>query len=276
MIIKQLNYKILYKTLSIILITVFCAAYTNAHYLFIRLDKYYLTKNSILVARFMNGNFSSSEKAIAHNRFHYISLVTPNNNLKHLDSIEWRDDKTASAVELQPSEIGTYVIGASLHPKEITLMADRFNYYLEHDGIPDTLAEREKNNELNKNAHEKYSKHVKAIFQVGDKHTDNFKTPLNYPVEIIPLQNPYLLQVGQTLEVQCLLEGKPIANQFVLIGYEDIQEETSVRTNENGITQFTLKKAGKCYIKMIHMTKLNNSIFDYESKWATLTFELKN
>ena len=86
--------------------------------------------------------------------------------------------------------------------------------------MPDILAARKKNNEFGKDARERYSKHVRAIFQVGDKLSDDYKRPLNYPVEIIPQQNPYSLKVGQTIQVLCLLNGKPVANQFVIAGWE--------------------------------------------------------
>lgn len=273
---RDKKYKITYKSLSIILVMMFCVAYVKAHDLFIRLDEYYLAVNSTLVARLMNGSFQDSERAIGHDRFRQISLSTPKNELKELSSVEWRDDKTTSTFAVKSLEPGSYVIGASLLPRDISLKADEFNDYLDHDGIPDTLAERKKNNELKKDIKEKYSKHVKAIFQVGENTTDNFKTPLNYPVEIVPMQNPHLLKVGDFLEVQCLVDGKAIANQFVLAGYDGVKKEFSTRTDNNGIAKFEIKKSGENYIKLIHMTKLKGSVYDYESKWATLTFKIKD
>lgn len=52
---------------------------------------------------------------------------------------------------------------------------------------------------------ERYSKHGRAVFQVGDARTEDYRRPLGYPVEIIPRQNPYDLRVGQTIEVLCTL-----------------------------------------------------------------------
>lgn len=92
-------------------------------------------------------------------------------------------------MQIQTGESGTYVVGVSTKPKEIDLKAAEFNDYLGHDGIPDTLAARRKMNELNKDVRERYSKHVRTIFQVGDQRSDDYKRPLNYPVEIIPQQS---------------------------------------------------------------------------------------
>ncbi len=125
---------------------------------------------------------------------------------------------------------------------------------------------------------ERYSKHVRAIFQVGDARTGNYRTPLGYPVEIILQQNPYSLRVGQTIEVLCTLNGQPLANQYVLAGRERaarMSRKISARTDANGIARFRLHSTGKWFIKMIHMTPLTDAEVNYESKWATLTFEIR-
>jgi hypothetical protein len=47
-----------------------------------------------------------------------------------------------------------------------------------------------------------------------------------------------------------------------------------VRADSNGVARVKLKGDGKWFIKFIHMTKLDESNLDYESKWASLTFEI--
>lgn len=131
---------------------------------------------------------------------------------------------------------------------------------------------------MGKPARERYSKHVKAIFQVGESRTGGFNTALGYPVEIIPQQNPYELKVGNTLEVLCVKDGNPVANQFVMAGRESnrrVIASPGVRTDSNGIARVKLTDGGKWFVKFIHMTKLNQADLDYESKWASLTFEIR-
>jgi hypothetical protein len=50
----------------------------------------------------------------------------------------------------------------------------------------------------------------------------------------------------------------------------------SDRTNAAGVASFRLAGAGKWYVKFIHMTALSQSDLNYESKWASLTFEISN
>lgn len=70
-------------------------------------------------------------------------------------------------------------------------------------------------------AAEKYSKHIKVIFKVDDKKTDDWQTPLGYPIEFIPLSNPYELNTGDNLKVKLIRNGKPLANQLV---YADCEQ----------------------------------------------------
>ncbi len=253
-------------------------ASAHAHDLFIKLDTYFLRPNSQATMRLLNGSFRASEGAVARDRMRDVSLVAPDGKISHPEATMWRDEGKTSLLNLQTGNAGTYVVGVSTKPREIDLKAKDFNEYLAHDGLPDTLAARRKNSELSKDVRERYSKHVRAIFQIGDARTDAYKTPLGYPVEIIPQQNPYDLRVGQRLEVLCTLEGRPLADQFVLAGRETrgrMSRETSARTDANGIARFKLSGAGKWYVKMIHMTPVTNGDVNYESKWATLTFELR-
>lgn len=82
----------------------------------------------------------------------------------------------------------------------------------------------------------------------------------------------------QTLEVLCLKDGQPLVKQFVSAGRELNGREVtlpSVRCDNNGIARIPLKGAGKWYVKFIQMAKVDDPQLNYESKWATLTFEVK-
>ena len=251
----------------------------GAHDLFLKLDSYFLQPNSHAVVRLLNGTFQSSEGTVGRDRMQDVTVLTPaGSNSPLLDANAWRDDDKTTLLELQTAGPGTYVASISTKPREIDLKAADFNNYLEHDGLPDILAARRKNGELNKDVRERYSKHVRAVFQVGGARSDEFRTPLNYPVEIIPQRNPYLLKVGETLPVRCTLEGKPLRNQFVIAGWEGSDgklHSVNARTDRSGVARFKLSEAGKWYVKMIHMTPIKEPGINYESKWATVTFEIR-
>ncbi len=249
-----------------------------AHDLFLKLDSFFVAVNSKVAVRVLNGSFTSSEGTITFARLKDVSLVSPSGAVTHPVEANFTKDATTSTLNLEPKEAGNYVVGLSTMPREIDLTGRDFNEYLEHDGIPDTLAERKKKKELGVKVRERYSKHVKTIFQAGETPTENYKTILGYPVELVPQQNPYKLKTGETLEVLCLKDGKPLTNQFVMSGRETdgkVTSESNVRTDNQGIAKIKLNAAGKWFVRFIQMTRLTDPQLNYESKWATLTFEIK-
>ena len=181
---------------------------------------------------------------------------------------------------LRTGAAGTYVIGASLRPREIRLEAKDFNTYLASDGVPDILAARRRDGELDQPARERYHKHVKAIVQVGDARTESYQTALGYPAELVPLNNPYALRAGGVLRVRVLVEGDAVPNQLVIVGGRTTSggriAQQSVRTDSTGVARVRIRSRGAWYVKFIHMEPaVGDTTIDYESKWATLTFGVR-
>lgn len=69
------------------------------------------------------------------------------------------------------------------------------------------------------------------------------------------------------------------ANQFVLYGGRTSDGgrivQRSVRSNAEGIARIPLRVRGTWYVKFISMTRLQGDTVDYESKWASLTFQVR-
>jgi uncharacterized GH25 family protein len=265
--------------LAFLMVCALVAVPALAHDLFLKLDNYFVAVNDKISVKILNGSFQASEGVVAFARIRDVSVVSPTGTRTNPKEADFTKDDKTSFLNLQPTEEGNYVVGLSTMTREIDLAAKDFNEYLSHDGIPDTLAERKRKKELTKNVRERYAKNVKIIFQVGGKQSDNYKIALGYPVEIVPVTNPYLLKSGNTFEFQCLKDGKPLVNQFVMTGREDADGKLiigkNVRTDKNGMAKIKLDGAGKWYVRFINMTRLNDPNLNYESKWATLTFEIK-
>ena len=249
-----------------------------AHDMFLKPTRYFAPENSEVRLRVLNGTFTKSENSIARNRLADASVVTPARRIT-LDTTEWNATGDTSTFHIHTRAAGTYVIGASTRPSVIALSADDFNLYLKDDGIPDVLEARRTAGELAKPAKERYHKHIKSLVQVGNARSDHYATVLGYPAEIIPMENPYSLASGASLRVKTLVDGKPAANQFVLYGgltdKETNIEVKSVRSNADGVATIPLSTPGTWYIKFINMTRVKSDSVDYESKWATITFQVR-
>jgi uncharacterized GH25 family protein len=252
-----------------------------AHDLFLRAENYFVAPNGTVRLQVLNGTFSKSESAVSKDRLRDLSIVDPTGVTTPVDRAGWADTgKTTSVLTVPLGDSGTYVIGASLLPREIRLEAKDFNTYLAGDGIPDVLAARRRSGELDLPARERYSKHVKALVQVGSKRTSRYTAELGFPAELVPLDNPYALRLGGTLRVRAVVEGEPVANQVVISGGRTpngarIAQQT-VRTSREGEARIRITSRGVWYVKFIHMARpAADTTIDYESKWATLTFGLR-
>lgn len=255
------------------------ATMAQAHDLFLRMDNFHVPANASARIRVLNGTFSSSENSVTRDRLRDLSVVSPSGRAR-VDTSLWSSTGDTSLFALRTGASGTYVVGASLLPREITLTGKEFNTYLKDDGVPDVLAARTRAGQLGKAATERYSKHVKAIVQAGDQRTGDFSVVLGYPAELVPLDNPYTLRARSTLRVRAMVDGKAVANQLVMIGgrfrNEGRFKARSVRTDETGIARVPLTHSGQYYVKFISMVPyVGTEKIDYESKWATLTFEIR-
>lgn len=255
------------------------ASVLQAHDFFFRTDSFFVAPGSVVHLRALNGTFSKSENSITRDRLRDLSVVGPAGH-DHPDTSAWSTAGDTSVLTMKVGNPGTYVVGASLKPREITLKSADFNKYLADDGIPDVLALRKKKNGLGKDATERYSKHIKALLQVGTRRDGAFAAMLGYPAEIVPLDNPYSARLGESIRVRAMVDGKPIANQLVVSGGRTATggrfTEKRMRTNAAGVTSIRLNARGQWYVKFIHMVPyVGTDRVDYESKWATLTFELK-
>lgn len=264
------------------------------HDLFVKMNDYFVEPNSTITIPVLNGLFDVSSNAIMANRLLDISVVSPAGR-RHIDTTQWSGD-TALAdttyLTLETQSPGTYLIGASTKVNGIALVGADFNDYLESDGIPDVLRARRINDELDKDVVERYEKHIKAVFQVGDRpdapktwwqfwKDDTelaYLTQLGYPAEIIPMVNPYLLEVGDEFQARVLVDGLPVANQYVVAGGEGsggLFPKKNTRSDAEGLVTFVMDEPGKWYLEFINMVPTTEDGADYHSKWATLTFAIR-
>jgi uncharacterized GH25 family protein len=272
-----------------------------SHDMFLKLDTYKLQPNTKAILQLFNGTYEKSDNIIDRNRMLDVSLVG-NGERTALDSSNWFEKNNTTFLNFKTGNEGTYVAGLSTAPRDIVLKAEDFNTYLKNDGVLEVLENRIKTNTLDRDAVEKYAKHVKAIFQVGDQLTNDWNVHLGYPLEFIPLQNPYDIHSGHNLEVRLLFRGEPLKNHFVYVGTETEtnNNETShthdgevahshshdntgdsnhqhsatqqLKTNGEGIVSIEINTQGNWYLKTIKMIESEEPKLTHESNWATLTF----
>ncbi len=250
-----------------------------AHELFLKSDTYFLVEHTPSELYLFNGTFDESENVITRDRVVNTRIVGPEYQFLPKPS-DYYDKEDATYLKFVTAKAGTYAAGVSTLPRVIELNAEDFRDYLEHEGLDGVIADRQAKGISDRPAREKYSKHVKALLQVSEKRTDHYSEEFGYPIEFMPLENPYELSVGDKLSFQLLVNGTPIAGQTVHFSSRKGDEETEVeenmtKTDEKGVFSIDLMRPGKWYVATIHMVGSDEATLDYESNWATMTFEIR-
>ena len=190
-----------------------------SHDLYVKMETYFLQPNQEATLSLYNGTFENSENIITRDRMLDASVIAQGKRVA-INPDQWQDlDSTVTQLTFNTGEAGTYLAGVSTKARKIELTAEEFNSYLEHDGVLDMLEQRTNDRLTDQDVVESYQKHVKAIYQVGNIKTNDWKTELGYPIEFVPQANPYEKYSGEKLEVQLLLDGKPLSSQLVYADY---------------------------------------------------------
>ena len=131
---------------------------------------------------------------------------------------------------------------------------------------------------------ERFARTLKCLIHVGTSTDgDVYKRVLGQKIEIVLLQNPYLLDPGDELEVQIFFEGKPLPDQLVMALNRNAEQSVSrskAQTNADGIAQFTLNQAGLWLIRLVRLRPCAERFegdcaeVDWESYWASFSFKL--
>ncbi len=159
----------------------------------------------------------------------------------------------------------------------ISLPTVKFLEYLKEDHIENIKV---KDESLKKIQRERYTRYIKALVQSGNKTSDTLhKTITGQKFEIVLLQNPYKLHIGNVLQVRLYFDGKPLSNKVLTArnrnGNQPPISFTS-RTDVNGLCSFKLNRKGDWFIHGTHMIPCpDEADSDWESFWTTYSFGIE-
>lgn len=120
-----------------------------------------------------------------------------------------------------------------------------------------------------------YSRYSKAI--VGRPTVSAIRSSLGHVLEIVPQQDPRSLKAGESLRVQVLFRGQPLAGAQVAAVNEGASGESgkfpvTARTDQNGMAELKLHKPGLWYARLIHTIRMNDPEFEWHHFFSTITF----
>ena len=176
---------------------------------------------------------------------------------------------------LQLKAPGLHLVAYQSTSSFVELDAEPFESYLRDEGLERIIEERKRLGESGKPGTEFFARCVKSLLKLGEdgpKH--GFDRVLGFPVELVPDNDPYSLDRGGKFSVRLLREGKPL-NGTLVVAYADADPSQPLkgRTDDEGRVTFMLNHVGPWLIKAVHMERIEDDEADWQSWWASLTFE---
>lgn len=174
------------------------------------------------------------------------------------------------------TESGGYVIAYRSNRAFTELPAAEFNEYLRDKGLERIAAQREERGTSRQKVREAYSRHSKALIRVGDADGGVIDRPMNLRLELIAERELFRAPPIDLRSFQLLHDGKPLAGALVVAARPGTaDDDLKVRTDADGRAVFRLRAPGMWRVAAVHMIDApRNVAADWESLWASLTFEL--
>lgn len=198
---------------------------------------------------------------------------------KTIDLLPISKDSITPVLTYTAENEGQLLIDMRRNFSFISLSDSAFTNYLKHESLQHVLEMRSKL-PPRQQERERYARSLKCLVQVGNasKKDTAFKKVLGQELEIILMQNPYLLKPNSVLKAKLLYRGKPLANHplFALnrMGKNNFTELVQ-KTNADGVVSFSLSVPGLWVIRTVHLFPCDNcKDADWESQWAAYSFEL--
>lgn len=169
---------------------------------------------------------------------------------------------------------GHYVVAFASHHAVSELPAERFEGYLEEEGLTLAARTRAETGATGEPGREIYSRRAKTLVDVGDSPSGDPTLPVGHTLEIVPLSDPYASDFDGELAVRVLFRGAPLAGAQVSLDSLAVGRTlASERTDADGVARFDVARQGDWMINTVWATPLTGDIrADFETIFASLTF----
>lgn len=183
-------------------------------------------------------------------------------------------DGTDPAGFLRAATSGLLIIGYHSNPSTVELAAEKFNQYLQEEGLETIMALRAQRNQTGASVYELFSRCAKSLVLSGTPNITQSDRSLGCTLELVAERNPYTLQGGEDLPLRLTYENRSLAGTLVVaMNRLNPAEKLKARTDKAGRVRFRLRPGGMWLIKAVHMVPAAaDSRAEWASFWASLTF----
>ncbi len=261
------------RPLLLILVTLSSAA---AHDLYLLPERFHVKNGEVLTIAMHNGDaFPESEANAPIQRLRQVSLRSASATAE-VNTLHDVGKETFGTVTVPGS--GDLWLTVRSIPNFISMKPGEFISYLKEEGLNHVLEARVKSGDSGNPSRERYSKFAKSLLVAGELN-DEYRKPVGFLIEIVPEKDPYRLHVGDSLPVQIFFRGQPAAGmqlEAAWSGPAGNKVQIIGVTDAKGHIDVPLKAAGKWRLHSLKMERCAEpAVADWESYWASLTFELR-
>lgn len=244
-----------------------------AHEFWLEPQQYIFSRTDEINIRFKVGeaftgeNWKGNREKINELKLYYADVVD--------DLSDAISDEEGDSLQFSLHEEGTAVVTFNNTNSFIELESEKFNAYLQEDGLQSVIDLRRQQNETDSVGRELYQRSVKTILQIGALKTAVYKKQTTLPVDIIPLSHPYQLKDGDSLTVKVLFKDEPLVNSKIRVWHKLIGRviDTSFMSNEKGEISFPISTMGEWMVSCVQMIRLTDDPkAQWQSYWGSLTW----
>lgn len=175
-------------------------------------------------------------------------------------------------------EPGFHVLTLTSTHASSDLPADRFNSYLEEEGVRPILEHRRARDTMDTNGREIYSRRGKSLILVGDldgASDDHVTRPLGLTLEIVPLTNPMRVSAEDGFDLEVRYRGQPVPGALVHVqslSRNDVAIDP-IRTDGDGRARFDPGVGGAWMLHTVWSSPTRiDPRGDYDTTFSSLTF----
>ncbi len=171
---------------------------------------------------------------------------------------------------------GDMLVGYQSKPSYVELEAEKFNGYLEDEGIAFIRELRIKAGTDESPAPEFFVRCAKALIQNAAMPGTLYDVRLGYELELVLQANPAGLVPGDELDVLLLKEGEPVGGLLVQAFSQSAPDNVQkIRTDERGMARVQIDGTGIWLIKAVNIQPLQDPAENsWLSHWASYTFAI--
>lgn len=260
------------KSIFLLSVSLFIVTFILAHEFWLQPNKFMYKRNEPINIKFMVGEgFSGENWAGSKTRINFLKLLI-SNTVTDLSS--FIGSVKGDSLQFSIAEEGTALVIFNSNNSFIKLEAEKFNAYLQEDGLTNVLNYRKAHNEMDTSGRENYQRSVKTILQVGKTLTEDYSRETGLPIDIILQTNPYSIRDSAFIAVKILFKGTPLASHLCKLWHSD-NGKTNMQnlvTNASGEVTVPVRHSGRWMMSAVNMVQATDSTAQWQSYWGSLTW----